>query len=89
MSSANGHKPDAGASVDDVLFALVNGGGKILATWLKGVYNEGQQFSQQEESVRWQLWLKDQEFFRALSVLWSIANLDSFVLNADDPDDLS
>ena len=47
MSSANGHKPDAGASVDDVLFALVNGGGKILATWLKGVYNEGQQFSQQ------------------------------------------
>lgn len=89
MSSANGHKPDAGESVDDVLFALVNGGGKILATWLKGVYNEGQQFSQQEESVRWQLWLKDQEFFRALSVLWSIANLDSFVLNADDPDDLS
>jgi hypothetical protein len=89
MSSANGHKPDDSASVDDVLFALMNGGGKILASWLKGVYLDGQEFATHEDSIRWQLWIKDQEFFRALSVLWSIANLDSFVLNADDPTDLA
>lgn len=89
MSSANGHKPDPNPSVDDVLFALVNGGGKILASWLKGVYLEGQEFAKEEDSIRWQLWIKDQEVFRALSVLWSIANLDSFVLNAEDPADLA
>ena len=73
--------------LEDILFAVAQGGIKSVATWLKGLYLEGQAFSQDEDSVRWQKLIKDQQLFQAASVIWSITNMESFVLGADDPED--
>lgn len=72
-------------AVDNLLFALVKGGGDMLGTLLKRLYNEGREFAEDPASARWQLLLKDQALFKAASILWSLAGMDSMVLSAREP----
>jgi hypothetical protein len=73
------------AVIDDVIFCITRGSGEMFRTLLKMLYQEGKRFAQTPESVRWQLFLRDQEVFKAASILWSLSNMDSFVLEARDP----
>jgi hypothetical protein len=71
--------------VDDVLYCGTKGGIGLIKTLLKMFYLEGRAFAQTEESVRWQLLLRDLEPYKAASILWTISNMDNFVLDARDP----
>jgi hypothetical protein len=77
--------PDA-ACVDAVLCCTVQGGTELVKTLLKMFYQEGRAFSRTRESLCWQVYLRDLEVFKAASILWSISNMDSFVLNGRDPE---
>jgi hypothetical protein len=72
--------------IDAVLCCTAKGGIKLVKTLLKMLYQEGQAFARTEESICWQLLLRDLELFKAVSILWSISNMDSFVLSGRDPD---
>lgn len=72
--------------IDAVLCCTAKGGIELIKTLLKMFYQEGQAFAQADESVCWQLLLRDLELFKAASILWSISNLDGFVLSGREPD---
>jgi len=71
--------------IDAVLCCTTKGGIEMVKTLLKMFYKEGRAFARTEESVCWQLLLRDLELFKAASILWSISNLDSFVLSGREP----
>jgi len=71
---------------DEVLYCAVKGGIELVKTLLKMFYQEGKTFAQTPESVCWQLLLRDLELFKAATILWSISNMDSFVVGGRDPD---
>ncbi len=79
-------QPDLEA-VDDMMFALARGGSRMFAAWLKQLYHDGREFAATDESERWQTLIGTNPLYKASSVLWSIANLDSIDLGADDPVD--
>ena len=72
--------------IDAVFYCCVKGGIELSKTRLNMFYNEGRSFAQTQESVRWQMSLRDLEVFKAASILWSISNMDSFVLAGRDPE---
>lgn len=78
--------PDDLQAVDNLLFALVKGGGEMVGTYLKRLYNEGREFADDPASARWQVLLKEQPLFKAASILWSLAGMDSMVLSAREPE---
>lgn len=73
-------------AVDNLLFALVKGGGETVGTFLKRLYYEGRDFADDPASGRWQVLLKEQPLFKAASILWSLAGLDGMVLSAREPE---
>jgi hypothetical protein len=77
--------PPPQAQVDDVLYCGAKGSIGLIKVLLKMFYLEGRTFAQAHESVRWQLLLRDLEPYKAASILWSIADMDNFVLDARDP----
>jgi len=79
------HTPSQ-ACRDEVLYCCVKGGIELIKTLLKMFYQEGKSFAQTPESVCWQLLLRDLELFKAATILWSISNMDSFVVSGRDPD---
>ncbi|MCC7207789.1 MAG: hypothetical protein IT323_10805 [Anaerolineae bacterium] len=78
--------PDDLQAVDNLLFALVKGGGEMVGTYLKRLYDEGREFAGDPASARWQVLLKEQPLFKAASILWSLAGMDSMVLSAREPE---
>jgi len=77
--------PPDQACIDAVLCCGTKGAIKLAKTLLKMLYHEGQAFAKTEESICWQIMLRDLELFKAASVLWSISNMDSFVLSGREP----
>ncbi len=71
--------------VDAVLCCATQGSFILLRKLLKMLYLEGRSFAKTDESVCYQLWLRDLEPFKAASILWAISNMDGFVLNAPEP----
>ncbi len=71
--------------IDQVLCCATQGSFIMLRKLLKMLYLEGRAFAKQEESVCYQMWLRDLEPFKAASILWAISNMDGFVMNAPEP----
>ena len=72
--------------IDDVLFCGLTGSSELLKTLLKMLYKEGREFSHTQESERWQKWLRELELYKAASILWSISNMDSYVISGRNPE---
>lgn len=73
------------SEINNVFFHNVKGGVSLVQTLLKMFYLEGRSFAQTEESLRWQLYLRDLQPYKAASILWTVSNMDSFVLEAREP----